>query len=107
MLGCVDDLCVNLLDFHELFNNVRPQHAQILIQQRLEDLFLKLLVDSEPLLVVFNEIAILGYRRVEYFKVGLRKLLYVVLLDVKVEHLGDAERVPDKRSPSQFVVEGV
>lgn len=58
-------------------------------------------------MVVFNEVAVLGDGGVEYFEVRLRELLYVVLLDVEVEHLGDAQRVPHKRSTGQFVVEGI
>lgn len=38
---------------------------------------------------------------------SLRKLLYVVLFNVKIEHFCNSERVPNERSTSQFVVEGI
>jgi hypothetical protein len=80
---------VNLLNLHELLDDVGPEDAKLFIQKSPEDLLLELFVNPQPLLVVFDEIAVLGDGRVEDFQMRLCEVGYVVLFNVLMKHSGN------------------
>lgn len=98
---------MDLLDLHELPDDAGPEGAELLVEEGAEDALLEILENSQPLLVVLDEVAVLRDSRVQDLQVGLRKRRDRVLLHLLRKHLGDPQGIPDKRSARQFVVEGI
>ena len=95
------------LGLEKLLDDPEAQAAEVLVQERSEELLLELLVDFEPLGVVLDEVAGLADGGEEDLEVGLPQRLEALGVHVLGEDLGQAEGVPDEGRPGELVGEGV
>ena len=95
------------LGLEKLLDNPQAQAAKLLVQKGPEELLLELLVDAEPLGVIFDEVAGLADGGEEDLEVGLAQGLETFVVRVLGEHLSQAERIPDEGRPGELVGEGV